>query len=193
MERSSMPDWKTEWVKEHIPNAADFYAKYNPRLISYASPFKIIINYPLDGVYDVTLFNTNSNLIRFRISRFPECCAMMQMHAFSYASCLPYELVKSFLDTFFKNLEGVWFENKRIVIAMVEQREDYLFSNKSAWPVKTYQEMSALDIPKIDNPVITYPYFYEYFKNQAKFQEQLMWNANSGYVIHLIESVLKGD
>jgi len=116
-------------------------------------------------------------LLWFTVSPYNYCCAMNQINGFGYDNCLEFEFVDTMMTTLQKSVRR--YSSQRWVFNFVEtRRHDH--------PVDATEEV----LPWADEDLrMSYKYLYDWAKRQAKFQEMLFVNQNTGNIIHFCEVV----
>lgn len=139
----------------------------------------------------ITVFVGSRVLVRFYLAPYPCCCAMQQFYGFSYGEYIPtlgwheatlHNLMDDLLEIICP-LVGNW-ASRRLIVMMKEYRGE------------VYEKSPGFvfeDLKPVGNPSITYPGFYSYFLKQKKVNERLMWNANTGNIIHDMEVLFDQD
>jgi len=146
-------------------------------------------------------------LLNCTLDDYPHCCALMLFHNFSYHGGLREEIVHDFLRRIFE-LDCIrfrtWFANRRVVLNAVEQgrrRPDTLgvtdeqYWSRSAEDIevveKAKKEAIAKSFDVIDNAEYAYPFIRSFFLKQRYSKTvDVMYNINSGYLIHTIHAVI---
>lgn len=144
-------------------------------------------------------------LLKFKIGKYPECCAMMQFYAFFMNTALKQEVVDDWMQKLLVPLLNTcyWFNSRRLMVAMVEENEE-IDDIVNSWhdvddvvPGPTTEEIKAkkaeLLLGKF-NPkgVNRYEKFYHYFNKQKRCRTvDVMFNSNTNNLIHLIEVIFE--
>lgn len=116
-------------------------------------------------------------LLWFTLSPYNYCCAMNQVNGFGYDNCVKPEFVDAMMTTLQKTVRP--YSSQRWVFNFVEPRRNHVL------PVDPTEVVEAID----GKPVICFEYLYNWAKRQAKFQEMLFVNQNTGNIIHFCEAV----
>lgn len=136
------------------------------------------------GEWWVYLQIGGNTIVRFKLTQYPSCCAMTVFHEFAAASYASSELIHNFLDHVFKHAFGIWFNSRRLVANFVEYRSRVLVG-------KDALDEGVFSYDPVEKPNMSYSVFYEYFKKQKYFKTlNIMPNANSGKLVHHIETIL---
>jgi hypothetical protein len=128
--------------------------------------------------------------ISFVLEPYPACCAILQLHHFRVNDNLnqfTQEKFHTIMDAMMKELPpeiGHW-SSRRLVVMMKESRKEYALSYDDEEDDR--QEHQFEVISPIAKPAMGYPWFFEYFHKQKKVNTRLMWNANTGNIIHDME------
>jgi hypothetical protein len=124
------------------------------------------------------------NLVQFELTQYPYCCGMRQMNGFSYTEMktIDEKLMENLVHQFTSACVSAYLftlriQAPRVMINFVEYRDPKGM-------------ISSDDIPSVENPKMAYPYFFTWAQKQKKFREMLMFNSNSGNIIHHAEVVL---
>jgi len=117
-------------------------------------------------------------LLWFTVSPYNYCCAMNQINGFGYDNCLEFEFVDAMMATLQKSVRR--YSSQRWVFNFVETRRD------RDHPV----DATEVVLPEVERePRMHFEYLYDWAKRQAKFQEMLFVNQNTGNIIHFCEVV----
>lgn len=116
-------------------------------------------------------------LLWFTLSPYNYCCAMNQANGFGYDNCVRPEFVDAMMTTLQKLVRP--YSSQRWVFNFVEPRRDHDHR------VDATEVVEAAE----GEPVISYKHLYCWAKRQAKFQEMLFVNQNTGNIIHFCEAV----
>jgi len=184
----SLPDSLRNWVEENIPDQKAFYLNQgmDERAAAHfaAHPIKIKIHTDSNtGSFLITLGSVNRQLISFELRAYYKCCAMVHFINFMHSQ-VPEATLHSFVGAVVRaGLIGMWFNSKRLIVAMVETRPSV---NNVLLADRTTHNFRA-----IPDPSIQYPLFYTFFKKQRKCTTLgVMYNTNSGALINLLEVII---
>lgn len=127
----------------------------------------------------VSLTVARENALAFYLEPYPACCAIQMFHHFQCSTTyVTEENLHKILDIIFQNVApkiGHW-ASRRLQVMMVSRNPKFEDEQKD----HQFGEVTASLEPN-------YPELYRYFKKQKKCNETLMWNKNTGNIIHELE------
>ncbi len=152
---------------------------------------KGMICYTVDGRVCVGIPNYTTFITFTYVYKYPACCALSQIHTFSYSTGrgVDQEWFNALMTCILR--EHIELDrNKRIEIMMVEHRGgmEHLCNKYKLDPES---DLRVFDFPMVENPEMFYPMFYEFWHSYAKkVNTRLMYNCNTGNIIHNMEVIL---
>jgi len=154
-----------------------------------------------NGNYQVSLYmyteETNlCHVSNFYINPFPGCCTMMQLHSFSVnEGIITQEQFNIYLETVLKLIlpTTMHFATGRLMVAMVQSMHGVSVVTPEGKKLTQdnridYAVTGTQPVPLAEKP-IQYSYFYNYFQLQKKVNTTLMYNQNTGNIVHLLEVI----
>lgn len=126
----------------------------------------------------VTVQVTNNPVVSFYLMNYPACCGAKMIHHFA-CGVFTVEQLEPILDRLIYELRdhGYLRTEERVIVMMVE----------------TGRGVHTIDaeVQPVANPEMMYKPLWEYFHRQRKVNTRLMYNVNSGNVLHDMEVILK--
>lgn len=129
-------------------------------------------------------------LMRFTVEYYPACCGIRMFHTFSVNTRVTQEQVDALLSAFFTENKYGYDEkyinrqllgkSNRIEVIMVEHRS-----------LPGRLQVADAELEAVDDPHIDYKVLWNFFHKFAKkVNTRLMYNSNSGNILHNMEVVL---
>lgn len=181
-----IPLMDMEKVEARLKEMREYYGKrpeWARHLQKYEKPnIELIIDYTDQPSYRwfIQLSWNSNRIFSFCLGPYPACCAMQMFYDFyidNQSKMIPVENIGKILDLFFRNISpkvGGW-ATRRIIAMMVSHGEMSTHINHQ------------FDEKIVSDGRVNYFEYYDYFKKQKKCHEKLMWNQNTGNVIHELE------
>lgn len=140
-----------------------------------------------------------ATIVDFKLRAYPSCCAAYQLYSFNvYDNVNP-----AFLDALFNTLFhgdisallGVYFANKRLIIAMVQSDNNRWYNGTDDGRTRQQkaEKLNVEGFPQewINTKAMEYQVFYDFLHTRKRCKTMsTLFNSNSGRIIHMLEVIV---